>query len=197
MRTLSCGVDLDGVVYDFVAALRSWLNLSTGRDLATMPDAAVWAFFSEQWGMTTSEFLEAMSSGVAAGHIFVEGAPYPGATEALASILDAGHQVHLVTDRALPGLEEVCAAATAAWVARWGIPHTSLTISADKTVLRTDVFVDDRVENYDALEAAGMNPWLFSRPWNAAHPTTRRVADLAGFAAVVHRLSATPAPRAA
>ena len=75
---------------------------------------------------------------------------------------------------------------SAKWLHRHGLHFDSLTFSADKTVVSLDVMVDDKIANYDALETAGVEAWLLTRPWNQHDKTPRRrVLDLLHFAEVI------------
>lgn len=179
------GIDLDGVCYDFAASVREYLcNTAGTHDPNACGDPERWEFY-EDWGLDLPAFLDAFHAGVNAGVIFSHGGTYPNVTEAFTRIKTAGHSIHIVTDRAMgePGKSE---AATSAWLARHGLPFDSLTFSADKTVVNLDVMVDDKLSNYDALEAAGVRAYLLTRRWNQYDKEPRRrVLDLLHFAEVV------------
>lgn len=189
-RPLQIGLDLDGVCYDFVASVRRYL-VTQGHDARKLADAQRWEFFTD-WGLSIDEFLDACHDGVDADIVFATGDPFPGTAEAVSRILSAGHEVHIVTDRSfgrqlnaagVPG--DRSREHTVTWLAGAGIDYTSLTISADKTVVPTDLFIEDRDKNYYALDAAGVDVWLIDRPWNQHVNTNRRVATLHDFADVV------------
>jgi 5'(3')-deoxyribonucleotidase len=136
--------------------------------------------------MDLNEFLEAFAEGVDVGIIFAQGDAYPGTREAVQKILDAGNDIHIITDRTIgsPGVAE---GATAKWVAsNLPRPIKSLTFSRDKTVLPTDIMIDDKPSNWEALDRVGCDAWLLDRPWNqeATH-ITKRVQSLDEFADIV------------
>ncbi|MCL4413186.1 MAG: hypothetical protein M1522_00315 [Actinobacteria bacterium] len=187
ITTLDVGVDLDGCVYPFVEVLRDWIHLDTDRPLSELPYPTSWHFFEEQWGYERDEFPVHVARGVSAGVIFRSGLPIQGSVSTLQQIADAGHRIHVVTARFAPGAEDVVAASTHWWLKTHGVPYLSLTISADKNAVPTDVFIDDSPANYAEIEAAGGNPWLYDRPWNADAPG-RRVRSWTQFGAVVQRL---------
>lgn len=183
------GFDLDGVVYDFRRALSDYL-LAKGLDHCTIENTADhWDFF-EGWDFTVADFLREFTAGVDAGVIFRRGEPLPQAVWATRSLAELGHTIHIVTDRMVgtdPGASQ---RATAAWLADHGFVFHSLTFSADKTVVATDVFIEDKLGNADALNAAGSRCYLINRPWNHApdldgHAPRLRVADLREFVAEV------------
>lgn len=170
------GIDLDGVCYDFAGSVREYLN-------HPHPDPERWEFY-EDWGLSLDDFLTVCHDGVDAGIIFTHGDPYPNVLDAFKIIKGAGHSIHIVTDRAF-GQNGASPAATAAWLARHGLDYDSLTFSADKTVVKLDVMVDDKPSNYAALQAAGVDAYLLTRPWNQQVPNAQRVLDLLHFAEVI------------
>lgn len=178
------GIDLDGVCYDFAASVREYLcQHARSHTPDACGDATRWEFY-EDWGLTLAEFLDVCHAGAGAGVIFTHGDPYPNVAEAFQRIRAAGHTIHVVTDRGF-GEAGASEAATRAWLDRHGLRFDSLTFSADKTVVRLDVMVDDKPANYDALEAAGVDVYLLTRPWNKHHRARRRVLDLLHYAEVI------------
>lgn len=188
MRTLDVGVDMDGCVYNFTAALRCWVHLSTGRPFDTLPDPVTWTGYVDQWGLSPDEFRTCFRDAINAGIMFRHGIAYPGAIEALWDLRAAGHRLHIVTDRLLPGAEDAAVANTKAWLAEHNVPFDTLRFGHDKTAVAMDCFIEDRPENHDALAGAGGYPVLMDRPYNASHPA-RRVRDWAEFVAVVDALA--------
>ena len=75
--------------------------------------------------------------------IFRKGEPLPGAPSALRALKTLGHGVHVVTDRAVGHCSP---ANTEAWLAEHHLPYDSITYTRDKTVVRTEVFIDLAVE---------------------------------------------------
>lgn len=154
------GVDLDGVTYPYVDTLRTWL-VSQGLYLADqLPNETCWEFFTEQWGMTLEQFIAHNTEAVNAGFMFRYGIPLPGALASIDAMKRAGHTIHIVTDRAFgsPGASK---ASTLEWLADWDIPWDGLTFARDKTVIRADLFIDDKPQNVAELRAAGVEAWLF------------------------------------
>lgn len=184
-RSLRIGIDLDGVCYDFSASVREYLvNYAASHRLEATPPATRWEFY-EDWGLDFDGFVATCHDGVDAGIVFSHGEPYPNTAEAFARIKAAGHTIHVVTDRSF-GSNGASEAATRTWLDCHGLPFDSLTFSADKTVVRLDAMIDDKLANYDALEAAGVDAYLLSRPWNLHDPKPRqRVLDLLHFAEIV------------
>lgn len=180
---MKVGIDLDGVCYDFGASLAYYLTTHCGWDPARCTPPARWEFY-EDWGLPLPEFLATCAAGVDAGVVFTHGDPLPGVKDALDRLAAAGHSLHIITDRARGAAQ----AATAQWLTAHDLPYDTLTFAADKTVLWTEVMVDDKRANIDALEEAGTWGYLMDRPWNQYEgvlPRYRRVADLTEFADAV------------
>ena len=177
------GIDLDGVCYDFASSVRAYLVHAGIRFQHQCPEPTRWEFY-EDWGLSLDEFLTTCHRGVEAGIIFTHGDPFEGTVEALRAMRDAGHTLHIVTDRSF-GRSGASPAATSAWLDLHGIPFDSLTFSADKTLLRLDAMVDDKPSNYAALVDAGVDAYLFTRAWNEHVEDAQRVSSLAEFAEAV------------
>lgn len=184
MIRLRTGWDLDGPGYGLVEAVRDYRHQHQGVPMESMPLPQRHSVY-QAWGMTLAEFITCTNRGVNEGFIFRHGEPTPGFIEALRTVYDAGHEVHIITARDFgdPGM---CEKSTREWLAEHRAPFHSLTFSHDKTCLRTDLMIEDHVGNYDALEQAGSESWLLNRPWNEPHDDGRRRVDsLDQFAARV------------
>ena len=179
------GIDLDGVCYDFADSVREYLcAVAQTHRYSNCPEPTRWEFY-EDWGLGLGEFLDNCHAGVDSGVIFTYGDPHPNVAEAFHRIKAGGHTIHIVTDRSF-GTKGASEAATRAWLDAHGLPFDSLTFTADKTVVRLDTMVDDKLANYYALQTAGVDAWLLTRAWNQQDKTIRqRVVDLLHFAEVI------------
>lgn len=144
------GVDADNVFYDFGESFLTWCGLEV------RPPSS-WEFY-EDYGMTLEQYLERFAEGVDAGHIFRIGAPIPGSLEGMKVLKEMGHTIHIVTDRFV-GKNSILN--TAEWIKEYQPPFDTLTFSKDKTIVRTDMFVDDRPSHIDALNNIGTQAYLF------------------------------------
>lgn len=188
------GVDLDGVVYDFARHVQRYLIEHEGHSLEELAFLDSWNFWIE-WGWDDERFMRACDQAVDAGVLYATGEPNAGAVEALRRIADAGHELHVVTARSSGTAPAAALVATESWLDTYEIPYSSLTMSADKTVVPTDVFVDDSLANYDALVLAGVRAYLLNQPWNAPYDDgRRRVADVAEFADAILSSPTTISP---
>jgi FMN phosphatase YigB (HAD superfamily) len=167
------GFDLDGVVYDFRAA-HSAFEVARGNENCALDLAADhWDYF-EGWGMSLDEWLTSYAEGVDAGHVLWMGEPLPGAVEVSKRLKDAGHTIHIVTDRSIGSEPQ---RATREWLDSVGFVYDSLDFNKDKTVTPTDIFIEDRLQNADALNEAGTLCYLINRPWNAVTNNRRPRVD--------------------
>jgi 5'(3')-deoxyribonucleotidase len=182
---LNVGIDLDGVVFDFARSLGRYL-LSIGDHRAyplLEKEPETWDFYNEI-DMSLEEFLTACNDGADAGYVFA-GPTRPGAVQAVNRIYDAGHRIHIITGRQFGTEPAVSKALTHAWLRQHGFKYNTVSFSADKTIVATDIFVEDKIQNYDALEAAGSRPYLVNRPWNIADDDRRRLHSVTDFADIV------------
>lgn len=153
-------VDLDGVVYDFVEALRLYLVQVHGYDRATLTDPTTWEFYPE-WGLTADQFNDHCTRSTDEGWMFSTGDPIPGAREALEHLHSLGHTIHVVTARNFGRFSEIN---TRLWLDEHSIPRQSLTFAHDKSIIDADIFIDDKPSNVDKLRAVGKNAWLLKDP---------------------------------
>lgn len=176
------GFDMDGVIYDFRRA-QSDFEIARGNAHCALELADDhWDYF-EGWGWTVDQWLRYYAEGVDAGQILRLGEPLPGAVDAFNALRASGHTIHIVTDRSVGDDPQ---RATREWLADYGFVYDSLTFSKDKTATPTDIFIEDRLQNADALNAAGTLCYLINRPWNAVPLDTRpRVDSLEQFVAAV------------
>lgn len=125
---------------------------------------ATWNFF-EEWGWTFAQFKELVDWGVDEGIIF-SGHWREGAVEQLHRIKEMGHRLIIITDRSWGTDPRNSQRNTIKAFQEAGIEYDELHFTADKTSVKVDVMVEDRLENYDALILAGTPTWLINRPWN-------------------------------
>lgn len=155
------GVDLDGVVYPFREVFCEYV----GKEYQEFPS---WDFNLEL-GISDEEFFTLYQKGVDEGFIFIKGDPYPEAVAALRQLYDAGHTIHLVTDRFVGRRAHIN---TCEWLDRNAIPYNTLHFAKYKPMVKTDVFIDDNPKNVDALRDAGCKAFLLDckRSDQAKHP---------------------------
>lgn len=169
---LRVGLDCDNVLYPFTDGFARVAE-RLGLRLASQRPVLRWEFWRD-WGLTVDQFNEVFTAGAADGHIFECEDPLPGAVEGVRRLVDAGHEVHLVTARSWPGCEQVCRTATYRWLGLHGFPLHSVTFTDDKTVVECDLFVDDQPDVYRLVDDAGEAvPVLWHHSSNEGHRSIR------------------------
>lgn len=164
------GVDLDGVVYNFVSAFRNY-RVSKGISFESMPDPLKYEMWSD-WGISKEEFYESMSQGEAAG-LFHQGQPYDRAIGGIRQLKADGHSIHIITHR----LSAHAQTSTIGWLAANEIPYDTLTFAKEKNGYPIDICIEDQPHNAEAVELNGVPCFLITRPWNSEVPWERRVAS--------------------
>lgn len=161
------GIDLDGVCYDFTAALCDFL----GRDV---PESPTWDFYKE-WGWDREKFLQACRDAIEKGTLFGYGYLIPGAKEGVHALLDAGHKIVFITARGgFSGgktFRERTQERTLHWLrTEMGVPNPNVVFEGRKVgaALKagTDFFLEDNAHNVAALLDAEVEAYLFDQPWN-------------------------------
>jgi len=164
---LRIGMDFDGVMSKFRESHALWLQ-QNGYPHAIVENCTnTWDYY-RGWGMTDDEFLQTYHDGVAAGFILRLDEPYAETLDFVRRNYAEGHEIHIITDRRVgpPGLSSQH---TAAWLGEHGVPFNSLTISADKTNPKTDIYFDDKPENIEDISRSGGWGVLVDRPWNSGY----------------------------
>lgn len=190
IKGLRVGLDLDGCLADFGADVLRYAR-SIGKDLAFKDNAAephTWNFF-EHWKMPTAEFVQLCHDGADAGVIF-RGPPRKNAVSSVWEIYDAGHDLVIITDRQFGSTPSVSHEATLAWWEENRFPpFKEIHFSSDKTCVPTDVFVEDKLENYDALIDNGTPAFLITRNWNRqGYDGRQRINDIKDYPRAIERL---------
>jgi 5'(3')-deoxyribonucleotidase len=150
------GVDLDGVVGDFYAALHplaaEWKGVQpedlpkpTSYDLAQAYDLGDYGPYEDlhRWAVVERDLFRIMP-------------PVPGAPAALRRLAARKMRIVIVTYRLfIPHFHRQAINQTVEFLDHHGIPYWDICFLRDKTLLNADLFVDDSAHNIDALRAAG------------------------------------------
>lgn len=168
------GIDLDGCVYNFIAALRNY-RVSKGIPFESMPEPQSWEMWRD-WGMSKEEFSQSMAEAEAVG-LFHQGEAYDGAIEALQQLKADGHSLHIITHRWRPHAQT----STIGWLAVNEVPYDTLTFAENKGGYPVDLCIEDNIDNARAIEACGITCVLMSRPWNESEYWYPRVSSWPEF----------------
>lgn len=178
------GVDLDGCNIDFIEGCNA-IRERNGEELF-VPGA--WDFYTKV-GMSDADFVAWCNKAADDGQLF-SNPPVPGAIEANRRIADLGHEIIFITDRSFGNHRFVSQELTHNWLNKWGFIYDYVMFSADKTCVETDIFVEDKLENYDALIEAGTLCCLIDKSWNqdpelGNQDGRYRIKDISEFADIV------------
>lgn len=173
------GIDLDGVLYNFGDSVKRFLDdTDRGHLWKSGPTPSPFWDFYKDWGWSSGQFVDMCNEGADAGYIFGGDIRHTreNAVETMWNLWLRGHELIVITDRQFGSTPEVSHELTKQWWADNSFPsYTEIHFSSDKTCVPTDVFVEDKIENYDAIEAAGTPCFLINRAWNQVNDGIERV----------------------
>lgn len=194
-KRLLIGMDVDGVVADFIKSFREICMEVTGRWMPVVSTA--WNFTN--WGLDALETRAAWEKLRATENFWAQLSPCADATTGLLRDLEEKHILYFITTRpATKGLSvemQTCAFMECSF----GLRFPQVIVSSDKgtvaKALGLDYFIDDKPENLRDIMKATTRTKLFLRDqlYNQNVPqhvlpasTYERVMSLGDFAARLH-----------
>lgn len=180
------GIDLDGVVANFTKGWMDFYNRQHGTSFV-VADSQRWNDLVDLTHFRDiGEFWE-WSSDLDGRSVFWHLEPFPGAIDALRSLVDAGHHIIIVTTK-----PAFAVADTHAWIERHRIPAAEIHILEKKWEVECDVYLDDGPHILPGLvrHRPASTVCRYVRPWNDPVPGAIDVTDFGEFRAVVDRLAA-------
>lgn len=193
------GFDSDGVIYNYsdsVYATMCLPEVNLGHLWKSGPrKKSFWNYF-EDWKnedgtpYTFAQYKAIVDYGVDKGIVFGPGFFRPNAREAVARVRAAGNKVIVLTDRFFGSDPENSHRNTYAAFKAEGIEVDEIHFTKDKTSVSVDTMVEDKIENYDQLIAAGIPTWLINRAWNEVlgGDARNRINDVIDYAEVVESI---------
>lgn len=168
-RAYSIGVDIDGVIADFVTIFRDEVMAEYGVALAESDIRSHDLYLA--LGVSKQDVRRLITRTLAHQGLVL----YPGAAEGLAALVRAGMDVHIVTARDSGGVDPVAAAGQ--WLVQralyQGVHFNRINVVAEgskHTVAgRMSCFVDDNLNELIALAEHGPREQVlivFDHPWN-------------------------------
>jgi len=183
------GFDSDGVLDNFGEGVRQTLEaVGKGHVWKSGPTEKPFWNFYEDWGWTFAEFKELVDFGVDRGIIF-SGHWREHAIDAVRKVAELGHEIIIITDRSWGSDPRHSQQNTVEAFTRAGIEYDELWFSRDKTVAPVDTFVEDKLENYDALVDNGVKTFLINRPWNQVRDARNRINCVCEYADAIERIT--------
>lgn len=184
------GLDLDGVVANFTQGWMDFYNAEFGTSLV-FEDSQHWG---DLVGLTHFHDIDefwAWASDLNGHSIFRHLDPFPGAVEATRSLVDAGHQLVVITTK--PGFAHDD---TRHWIEHHRIPTAELHIVSnnDKWKIDCRVYLDDGPHVLPGLVEHRPDSVVcrYVRPWNEPLEGAVDVRDFDEFREVVDRLTNDP-----
>jgi hypothetical protein len=174
------GIDMDGVMYDFVGVFQEFCENRMGRKLTP---ATKWDFYHD-WDMTDLTFQMWLNDATEDMQIFNWYEPMKNTAEGWASLREQGITIHILTHRHANAYQQ-----TARWLQRYDLLPDGLHFGRDKTILKVlsngkCAAIDDHVPYHNEYEKANIMSFLRTQPWNLTSDA-HRVEDLLDFATKV------------
>ncbi|MDK7237742.1 5' nucleotidase, NT5C type [Corynebacterium amycolatum] len=163
------GLDLDGVVADYTAAMRSFVAEYKSVETESLPEPVTYNLVKAGWGIDSGEeFLRIHSKAVASG-LYANMPVMSGASEALRQLSDMGAHIRIVTHRLIMGgSHKRIVSDTATWLDQNEIPYMSLCFTGLKDSVGAHVYIEDSPDNISALRLSGTDVIVFDQPYNRA-----------------------------
>ena len=184
MIKLRVGFDSDGCIDCFGDGVHETLKAwGLGNLWKSGPTPHSYWNFYEDWGWTFAQFKALVDWGVDHGYIF-SGHWRKNAIESVGRVAKMGHQIIIITDRSWGSDPRNSERNTIEAFQRAGIEYDELHFTADKTSVRVDTMVEDKLENYDSLVGNGTPTWLINRAWNRVEggDMRNRIDDIKDYA---------------
>lgn len=149
------GVDLDGVVADFIHGLKpiaaDWLGVSPHE----LTDDVSYGF--REWKLGGARgYNDLHRYAVKERQLFQNLPPIPGAPAALRRLSRKGIRIRIITHRLyIEWFHRQAVSQTVEWLEKHGIPYWDLCFMAKKSSVEADAYVEDSPGNIQSLRKAG------------------------------------------
>jgi beta-phosphoglucomutase-like phosphatase (HAD superfamily) len=165
------GVDLDGVVADFMGGLRpiaaDWLGVKESELTREVSYGfAEWQL--GRMGANAEDGYERLHRfAITQRSLFRELPPIEGAPAALRRLSALGVRIRIITHRLyIENFHRVALAQTIDWLDHHGVPYWDLCFMKDKAAVGADLYIEDSPSNIEALRAAGCKVICFGNSTN-------------------------------
>lgn len=160
------GVDLDGVVADFIHGLKpvaaEWLGVS----VESLTEDVSYGF--KEWNIGDEEaYNDLHRFALKERALFANLPMIDGAAPALRRLSALGIRIRIITHRLyIPWFHRQAVIQTTEWLEKNGIPYWDLCFMAAKSSVDADVYVEDSPKNIASLRAAGKHVIVFQNSTN-------------------------------
>jgi 5'(3')-deoxyribonucleotidase len=157
------GVDLDGVVADYIQGLKPIAAEWLGVPVTSLTDEVSYGF--KEWNIGSYEDLHRFA--LKERRLFASLPLMEGAAPALRRISTRGVRIRIITHRLyIPWFHREAVIQTMEWLEKHGIPYWDLCFMAEKSSVNADVYVEDSPKNISALREAGKEVIVFRNSTN-------------------------------
>lgn len=165
MRKLHFGIDIDEPIYPWMQQAHL-LCIREGLAERGSPCPSRWDPFMEYPGPPDlQQWFDVLAVGAIDGSLY-EAEPDHNAIKQLKRIRKDGHFIHLVTTRGVFVHGDLIRSYTHKMLAKYDIPHDSISFASDKSWFKFDYWLDDHPKNVEALHAADQTAFLLRVPHN-------------------------------
>lgn len=160
------GVDLDGVVSNFVYDVRPHAAEWFGVPIDSLTDKPDYNF--SQWGNgMPNGYPKLHWFAVTQRGMFINSKPMDGAPQALRKLSDQGVHIRIITARiCISGHHAEIVKQTVDWLEKHGIPYWDICFMKDKNAVAADLYIDDSPTNVLNLRGAGKKVLVFKTSVN-------------------------------
>ena len=159
------GVDLDGVVADYVAGFAEFVAGRRGVNPDCLPSRESYDF--SEWGISPEDFERLHRAAVVKHRLLSRLPAISGAAESLWRLSDAGVWIRVITHRLYVNWGHVEAVTdTVSWLDAHSIPYRDICFLGDKPDVGADCYIDDAPPHIAALRAGDNEVIVFDQSYN-------------------------------
>jgi beta-phosphoglucomutase-like phosphatase (HAD superfamily) len=160
------GVDLDGVVADFIQGLKPIAAEWLGVPATSLTDEVSYGF--KEWNIGDEEAYNDLHRFALKERALFANLPLiEGAAPALRRISARGVRIRIITHRLyIPWFHRQAIIQTMEWLEKHGIPYWDLCFMAAKSSVDAQVYVEDSPRNIESLRNAGKDVIVFRNSTN-------------------------------
>lgn len=173
-------VDVDGVLYPFTERMRqafAWradMGVMTFESHPDQWDEPTEWRLHKSWPVTWREVHRVMHSEILDESLFRIGEPIHHAQWGMATLIDMGFHVRIVTSKTFDDefVTKRARISTLRWLDFHDIPYDTISFSngkIGKTSYRADITIDDKPQLEDWVQPGAIN-LIFDQPWNKVIP---------------------------
>jgi beta-phosphoglucomutase-like phosphatase (HAD superfamily) len=160
------GVDLDGVVADFIQGLKPIAAEWLGVPVASLTDDVSYGF--KEWNIGSEDAYNDLHRFALKERTLFANLPLiDGAAPALRRLSALGIRVRIITHRLyIPWFHRQAVIQTLEWLEKHGIPYWDLCFMAAKSSVDAHAYVEDSPRNIETLRAAGKQVIVYQNSTN-------------------------------